>query len=143
MTSRVSPRQSLKRATETKTSSGNDAADGNDTGIANGIGNEKDKLGYFFQSQGFKRFSVYLSIGLSAASLIIGAVAQLMTLSPEQQRSLAVTGLVVNAISITLSALTSLDWRSEAEQDKKFLSQLFGLVQINDEGKVSLINQVP
>lgn len=40
---------------------------------------------------------------------------------------------------MALSALTSLDWRSEAIQDKKFMDQLLGLVHVHDDGKMVLM----
>lgn len=42
--------------------------------------------GYFFQTPQWKRFSVYISIALSIASLVTGAIAQLARISAEQQR---------------------------------------------------------
>lgn len=56
------------------------------------------------------------------------------------EAALAVTGIVVNAVSVALSALTSLDWSSEMVRDKEFLDRLLGFVHVHGDGKISLVD---
>ena len=47
---------------------------------------------------------------------------------------LTVAGIIVNSISVTLSALTSLDWTTASTKEKKFLQQLENVTHIHHEG---------
>jgi hypothetical protein len=52
--------------------------------------------------------------------------------------ALAVTGIVVNAVSVVLSALTSLDWRNEILREKEFLKSLLATVDFHSDGNITL-----
>ena len=118
--------------------------------------------------QSFKRFSVFTSICLAALSLTVGAITALRPLEPTTLKceclaatfcagylpclasllfsyndrlsypALQVLNIILNSASITLSAITSLDWRTEVEQETKFAKQLLQLVNVHHDGKISL-----
>jgi uncharacterized membrane protein YidH (DUF202 family) len=50
--------------------------------------------------------------------------------------ALTVAGIVINSISITLSALTSLDWQSKTTRDIKFARQLVKVTHVHEGGQV-------
>jgi len=89
---------------------------------------------FYVTAKFWKRFSVLLSIALSVASLTLSALASLKTQSPDKLKVLTVSGVVVNSISIMLSALTSLDWQSKETQDKAFAQQLCGVMHLHEGG---------
>lgn len=89
-----------------------------------------------------RQFSVFLSIVLSIASLILGAIASLAPhQSQAQLKGLTVASLIINAVSVALSALTSLDWRDIKEKEQEFADMLLkvghthvGIVAAEHEG---------
>jgi len=134
-------------AAGTGSGAGAGAGAGGGTGPGSGSGSSKggppakgSSRSWFLDSQAWKRFSVLASIALSIVSLIVSSVASLAQVSAETIRALTVTGIIVNAVSVVLSAATSLDWRTEAAKDKAFLDKLLhlDLVQVQDDGKVEL-----
>jgi hypothetical protein len=46
--------------------------------------------------------------------------------------ALTISGVVVNSISIAISALTSLDWKFEATNDRQFAEQLLKIVEMQE-----------
>jgi hypothetical protein len=50
--------------------------------------------------------------------------------------ALTVAGIVVNSVSITLSALTSLDWQSKSTHERQFAQQLIRVTHVHDGGQV-------
>ena len=52
--------------------------------------------------------------------------------------ALTVAGIVINSVSIALSALTSLDWQSTARKDRKFAQQLVTVTHVHDGSQVLL-----
>ncbi|KAG9231748.1 hypothetical protein BJ875DRAFT_357699, partial [Amylocarpus encephaloides] len=76
----------------------------------------------------WKRFSVTTSIVLSAASLIVSAIASLNPGSKTHLRALTLTNITVNSLSITIAALTSLDWKFQSTNDRVFAEQLLKIV---------------
>jgi hypothetical protein len=60
--------------------------------------------------------------GLEGAPLILDFLA------------LTVSSILVNSVSVTLSALTSLDWQSASTREKKFLQQLEKVTHIHNDG---------
>ncbi|KAF4635192.1 hypothetical protein G7Y89_g2901 [Cudoniella acicularis] len=91
----------------------------------------------------WKHFSVLVSIGLSIASLIISAFASLRrdSISNEVLRALTVSGIVVNSISISLSALTSLDWKSKTTNDRLFAEQLVKVVHVHEGERIVVLRK--
>ena len=53
---------------------------------------------------------------------------------------LTVSGVVVNSISIAISALTSLDWKFEATNERQFAEQLLKIVE-GQEGEQIIITK--
>jgi hypothetical protein len=47
-----------------------------------------------------------------------------------------VAGIVINSISIALSALTSLDWQSKTTHEKKFAQQLIKVTHVHEGANV-------
>jgi hypothetical protein len=47
-----------------------------------------------------------------------------------------VAGIVVNSVSIALSALTSLDWQSNTTHEKKFAQQLVKVAHVHEGAQV-------
>lgn len=45
-------------------------------------------------------------------------------------------GIVVNSVSIALSALTSLDWQSNTTHEKKFAQQLVKVAHVHEGAQV-------
>jgi len=91
----------------------------------------------------WKRFSVILSIVLSVASLILSAVASLSPgLTSDRLRAMTVSGIVINSISVTLSALTSLDWSSQATQDTKFAKQLTSVTHVHEGDLIRIVKKI-
>ena len=45
-------------------------------------------------------------------------------------------GIVINSVSIALSALTSLDWQSKTTHDKKFAQQLIKVTHVHEGANV-------
>lgn len=89
-------------------------------------------------AQFWKRSSVFLSIVLSAASLVLTSIS---TFSPEQekaQNALKVAGVIVNSLSIMLAAATSLDWKKQGTHDKQFAAQLLKVTHVH-EGDIVVI----
>ncbi|TGO50020.1 hypothetical protein BOTNAR_0409g00080 [Botryotinia narcissicola] len=86
---------------------------------------------FFVTAKFWKRFSVYASVILSIASLVISSIA---SLKPSSAADMKVTSIIINALSVTLSALTSLDWQSQATTDRKFAQMLSQISHVH-EGK--------
>lgn len=91
---------------------------------------------FYLTATFWKRFAVVFSIILSAASLVLSAIASLRTESADVLRALTISGIVVNSVSISLSALTSLDWQKQATHDKQFAAQLSKVTHIHEGGDV-------
>ncbi|KAF7879815.1 uncharacterized protein EAF02_007985 [Botrytis sinoallii] len=89
---------------------------------------------FFVTAKFWKRFSVYASVILSIASLVISSIASLKPSSAADMKALIVTSIIINALSVTLSALTSLDWQSQATTDRKFAQMLSQISHVH-EGK--------
>lgn len=54
--------------------------------------------------------------------------------------ALTVAGIVINSISVVLSALTSLDWQSMSRKERTFANQLVKVAHVHDDaGQVVLI----
>jgi len=49
---------------------------------------------------------------------------------------LTVAGIVINSVSIALSALTSLDWQSKTTHEKKFAQQLVKVTHVHEGEQV-------
>ncbi|RDL37395.1 Uncharacterized protein BP5553_04828 [Venustampulla echinocandica] len=84
----------------------------------------------------WKRISVAGSILLSVASLILAAYASLRPENKQVLRAIAVSGIIVNSISVALSALTSLDWKFESTNDRQFAEQLCKIVHIHEGDQI-------
>jgi hypothetical protein len=56
----------------------------------------------------------------------------------ESDAGLTILGIVINSTSIALSAITSLNWQSQASQEAKFVQQLLSLVNVHGDGKMTL-----
>jgi len=95
-----------------------------------------DNEPFYLTATFWKRFSVFMSIGLSAASLILSAIASLKKESADMLKTLTVAGVVVNSVSIALSALTSLDWQSKTTHERKFAQQLIKVTHVHDGANV-------
>lgn len=56
----------------------------------------------------------------------------------DQVSGLLISGIVINAISISLSALTSLDWKKESTHDRAFAARLLKIAQahIGADGQI-------
>ncbi|KAF7956965.1 hypothetical protein EAE96_004288 [Botrytis aclada] len=89
---------------------------------------------FFVTAKFWKRFSVYASVILSIASLVISSIASLKPTTAADMKALIVTSIIINALSVTLSALTSLDWQSQATTDRKFAQMLSQISHVH-EGK--------
>lgn len=50
-------------------------------------------------------------------------------------------GIVINSISIALSALTSLDWQSKTTHERKFAQQLIKVTHVHEGGQVVVTDQ--
>ncbi|APA05286.1 predicted protein [Sclerotinia sclerotiorum 1980 UF-70] len=97
---------------------------------------------FFLTAKFWKRFSVYFSVALSIASLVISSIASLRPTSASDLRALTVTSIVINAISVTLSALTSLDWQSKATTDRNFAQMLDQIGHVHGaEGRVVVLGR--
>lgn len=57
--------------------------------------------------------------------------------------ALTVAGIVINSVSVTLSALTSLDWQSMSRKDRKFAQQLVKVAHVHDEAGQVLVTVDP
>jgi len=79
---------------------------------------------FYLTASFWKRFSVLVSILLSIAGLILSAYASLAHPNATLSRALTVTGIIINSVSISISALTSLDWKQQATHDRAFVKQL-------------------
>ncbi|KAF8853046.1 hypothetical protein BDZ45DRAFT_677953 [Acephala macrosclerotiorum] len=99
---------------------------------------EEDEGPFFMTAKFWKRFVVYLSIALSVAGLVIGAIASLKPENTNHLRKLTVASIIINAFSISLSALTSLDWKTQTTHDKAFAAMLCRIAQarIDADGQV-------
>lgn len=51
-----------------------------------------------------------------------------------------VAGIVINAVSISLSALTSLDWQTSSTHDREFAQQLIKISHTHEGGQVVVTN---
>ncbi|PQE10885.1 hypothetical protein CJF32_00007724 [Rutstroemia sp. NJR-2017a WRK4] len=87
---------------------------------------------FFVTAKFWKRFSVYISVSLSIVSLIISAIASLKPGNADHLKALTVTSIVINSISVGLSALTSLDWQSQATTDRKFAQMLREVAHVHE-----------
>ncbi|KAF7863119.1 hypothetical protein EAF04_007202 [Stromatinia cepivora] len=97
---------------------------------------------FFLTAKFWKRFSVYFSVALSIASLVISSIASLRPTNASDLKALTVTSIVINAISVTLSALTSLDWQSQATTDRKFAQMLNQISHVHEaEGRVVVLGK--
>ncbi|KAF7900699.1 uncharacterized protein EAF01_008001 [Botrytis porri] len=99
---------------------------------------------YFLTAKFWKRFSVYASVILSIASLVISSIASLKRSSDVDMKALIVTSIIINALSVTLSALTSLDWQSQATIDRKFaqmLSQISHVHEGREGGRIVVLGR--
>jgi len=95
------------------------------------VQNGPDEI-YYRTAKFWKRFSVFLSIALSIAALIVSAYASLTHPSTSVLRALTVSGIVINSISVVLSALTSLDWEQQSTHDRTFARQLCKVAHIHE-----------
>lgn len=95
---------------------------------------------FYRTGQFWKRFSVFLSIALSIAALIVSAYASLTHPSANVLKALTVSGIVINGVSVALSALTSLDWKQQSTHDKAFAQQLCKVAHIH-EGEQILVTR--
>jgi len=50
-----------------------------------------------------------------------------------------VAGIVINGISIALSALTSLDWQSKSTHEKKFAEQLVNVTHVHEGAQQQVV----
>ncbi|KAH8805654.1 hypothetical protein F5884DRAFT_454526 [Xylogone sp. PMI_703] len=91
---------------------------------------------FFLTATFWKRFSVIASIAFSIASLVLGAIASLRPDGIHSMRAITISGIVVNSLSIMLSALTSLDWQKQATHDKKFAQQLVKVSHVHDGSEI-------
>ncbi|KAH8589294.1 hypothetical protein B0O99DRAFT_637297 [Bisporella sp. PMI_857] len=91
---------------------------------------------WYMTARFWKRFIVFFSIALSIASLIVSAYASLVHPGPEKLRALTVTGIIINAISVSLSALTSLDWKQQVTHNAEFARQLCSVTHIHEGDQV-------
>ncbi|ATZ52039.1 hypothetical protein BCIN_07g05650 [Botrytis cinerea B05.10] len=87
---------------------------------------------FFVTAKFWKRFSVYASVILSVASLVISSIASLKPTTAADMKALIVTSIIINALSVTLSALTSLDWQSQATTDRQFAQMLSQISHVHD-----------
>lgn len=87
---------------------------------------------FYLTARFWKRFSVFLSIALSIASLIITSVANLNHPSADMLKALTVSGIVINSLSISIAALTSLDWKTQSTHDRAFAEQLCKVAHIHE-----------
>ncbi|KUJ07239.1 uncharacterized protein LY89DRAFT_790012 [Mollisia scopiformis] len=104
-----------------------------------GEGTTREKEDAFLLTASFwKRFVVVLSISLSVAGLILSAIASLMHEDISHQRRLTISGIIINASSISLSALTSLDWKRQKTHDRVFADQLCRIAhaQVDGDGQI-------
>jgi len=109
----------------------------------NGVGNVAGPPGRFYRTARFwKRFSVFLSILLSIASLIVAAYASLTHPSERTLKALTVSGVIINSISISLSALTSLDWKQQSTHDKAFAQQLCKVAHIHEGEQIVVTSKL-
>ncbi|KAH8671807.1 hypothetical protein BGZ60DRAFT_405965 [Tricladium varicosporioides] len=89
----------------------------------------------------WKRFSVLASIALSIASLIISAYANLRHENAQVIRSLTVSGIVVNSLSISIAALTSLDWKSKSTNERLFAEQLLRISHVHEGDRIVVLRK--
>ncbi|KAM3068062.1 hypothetical protein ACMFMF_009428 [Clarireedia jacksonii] len=97
---------------------------------------------FYVTAKFWKRFSVYISVALSITSLIISAIASLKPGNAEHLKALTVTSIVINSISVGLSALTSLDWQSQATTDRKFAQMLSQVAHVHDGRAVIVLGKM-
>ncbi|KAH6669013.1 hypothetical protein B0J14DRAFT_154877 [Halenospora varia] len=96
----------------------------------------------FYRTATFwKRFSVLASIALSIASLIISAYASLRHENAQVVRSLTVSGIVVNSLSISIAALTSLDWKSKSTNERLFAEQLLRVNHVHEGDRIVVLRR--
>jgi hypothetical protein len=81
-------------------------------------------------------------VALSIVSLIISAIASLKPGNADHLKALTVTSIVINSISVGLSALTSLDWQSQATTDRKFAQMLREVVHVHDGAGVVVVGKM-
>jgi len=93
---------------------------------------------FYLTARFWKRFSVYVSVALSIASLVLSAIAGLKKNNSDQLKALTVSGIVINSISVAMSALTSLDWQAQATLDKKFAGQLGKIIEHIEGSQVGI-----
>jgi len=55
---------------------------------------------------------------------------------------MTVSGIVINSISVALSALTSLDWTSQATQDTKFAQQLSAVTHVHEGDMIRIVRKI-
>ncbi|KAL3419305.1 hypothetical protein PVAG01_09527 [Phlyctema vagabunda] len=93
---------------------------------------------YYLTARFWKRFSVFATVALSIAALVVSAIVQLRADSPTATRALMIAGVVINSVSISLSALTSLDWKKQLTHDRALVDQLNRAVGIRDTDRSRL-----
>jgi len=96
---------------------------------------------WYFTATFWKRFSVVLSIVLSATSLVLSAIASLKKENADTLKALTVSGIVINSVSIALSALTSLDWKKQSTNDKQFANQLCKIAHIHEGDQIVITSK--
>ena len=55
---------------------------------------------------------------------------------------LTVSGIIINAISISLSALTSLDWKKQVTHDRVFAAQLCKVAHIHEGDQIVVASRL-
>ncbi|KAA8572052.1 hypothetical protein MFRU_018g00780 [Monilinia fructicola] len=96
---------------------------------------------FFLTARFWKRFSVYISVTLSILSLVISSMASLKPGNAGHLKALTVTSIVINCLSVALSALTSLDWQSQAVTDRRFAQMLSQISHVHEgrEGRIVVV----
>ncbi|RAL64228.1 hypothetical protein DID88_002120 [Monilinia fructigena] len=96
---------------------------------------------FFLTAKFWKRLSVYISVTLSIVSLVISSIASLKPGNAEHLKALTVTSVIINSLSVTLSALTSLDWQSQAVTDRRFAQMLSQINHVHEgrEGRIVVV----
>ncbi|KAB8301525.1 hypothetical protein EYC80_003374 [Monilinia laxa] len=96
---------------------------------------------FFLTAKFWKRFSVYISVTLSIVSLVISSIVSLNPGNSGHLKALTITSIVINSLSVTLSALTSLDWQSQAVTDRRFAQMLSQISHVHEgsEGRIVVV----